>query len=238
MKNIIEALLISTDTPLSIDRITEILDVSREDVQKYIDELNREYQASDRAFEIKEVAGGYQIYTLAQYAQWVAELHKRKEKLSRAALETLAIVAYHQPITRAEVEKTRGVDSSWILESLLQKGLIKTSGRVQAPGRPIKYATTNEFLRYFGINSIADLPKEEEFGETIALETTETSPCVTAAETMEKKDDEPPPSDAGHEIHGDLSVDDGEAPEGPQAAPGQKTDPGTDDEDEDLSETL
>jgi segregation and condensation protein B len=226
MKNIIEALLISTDTPLSIDRIIEILNISREDIQKYIDELNREYQASDRAFEIKEVGGGYQIYTLAQYARWVAELHKRKEKLSRAALETLAIVAYHQPITRAEVEKTRGVDSSWILESLLQKGLIKTSGRVQAPGRPIKYATTNEFLRYFGINTIADLPKEEEFGVNIGQVSPEAGPYINAEKT------EPA-------IHTDLTVDDGEAPEEtPQTAPDQKTAPGVDDEDKDLGETL
>ncbi|HEX7320875.1 MAG TPA: SMC-Scp complex subunit ScpB [bacterium] len=226
MKNIIEALLISTDTPLGIDRIIEILNISKEDIQKYIDELNREYQASDRAFEIKEVAGGYQIYTLPQYAQWVAELHKRKEKLSRAALETLAIVAYHQPITRAEVEKTRGVDSSWILESLLQKGLIKTSGRVQAPGRPIKYATTNEFLRYFGINSIADLPKEEEFGENIGPASPEAGPYINAEKT-------------GPVIHTDLTVDDGETPEDTQqTAPDQKTAPEADDEDKDLGETL
>ncbi len=225
MKNIIEALLISTDTPLSIDRITEILDVSREDIQKYIDELNQEYQASDRAFEIKEVAGGYQIYTLAQYAQWVAELHKRKEKLSRAALETLAIVAYHQPITRAEVEKTRGVDSSWILESLLQKGLIKTSGRVQAPGRPIKYATTNEFLRYFGINSLTDLPKEEEFGENITPAPPEAGPYTNAEKT------EPA-------VHADLTVNDGEVTEGAQPAPDQKTGPEADTENKDLDDTL
>jgi len=225
MKNIIEALLISTDTPLSIDRITEILDIPRDEIQKCIEELNNEYRASDRAFEIKEVAGGYQIYTLAQYAQWVTELHKRKEKLSRAALETLAIVAYHQPITRAEVEKTRGVDSSWILESLLQKGLIKTSGRVQAPGRPIKYATTNEFLRYFGINSLADLPKEEEFGEAIVQETAETGPYITAEKTDPA-------------IHTDLTVDDGEAPEQAQTATEQKPEPEADEEDKDLGETL
>ena len=192
MKNIIEALLIATDTPLSIDRITEILDISHDEIKKYVAELNQEYQTANRAFEIKEVAGGYQIYTLPHYAQWVGELHKKKEKLSKAALETLAIVAYHQPITRAEIEKTRGVDSSWILDSLLQRGLIKTCGRVQAPGRPIKYATTSEFLRYFGINSLNDLPQEEHFVENAVQETVDQSPHIK----IEKEEEEPLRSDS------------------------------------------
>jgi len=200
MKNIIEALLIATDTPLSLDRIIDIIKITKEEVKKCIDELNLEYQTANRAFEIKEIAGGFQIYTLPQYARWVGELHKKKEKLSKAALETLAIVAYHQPITRAEVEKTRGVDSSWILDSLMQKGLIKTCGRLQAPGRPIKYATTNEFLRYFGINSINDLPQEELFGESLAPAGSVESSVIRVQESPEKS--------AEQEALTDMLVDD------------------------------
>jgi segregation and condensation protein B len=169
MKDIIEALLIATDAPLAMARIMEIVNCTEDQVRLHIEELNREYRESNRAFEIKEIAGGYQIYTLPQFADWVGKLKQKKEKLSKAALETLAIIAYHQPITRGEVEKARGVDSSWILESLMEKGLIKTCGRLQTPGRPIKYGTTNEFLRYFGIRDLSDLPREEDFGETATV---------------------------------------------------------------------
>ncbi len=166
-KAIIEALMIATTEPLPLKSIAEIAGVPETVVETFIRELNHEYMATARAFEIKEIAGGFQIYTLPKFAQWVGALHKRKERLSKAALETLAIIAYHQPIIRADVEKIRGVDSTWILDSLLQKNLIKTCGRVHSPGRPIKYGTTREFLRYFGIKDISELPKEEDFGEAV-----------------------------------------------------------------------
>lgn len=167
MKNIVEALLIATDVPLPLDKMCEIIGQPKEEVRKAIDDLNREYTESNRAFEIKEIAGGFQIYTRPQFAEWIVALHKRKERLSKAALETLAVIAYHQPVTRADIEKARGVDSSWILESLMQKGLVKTCGRLDAPGRPIKYGTTRDFLRYFSLNDLTDLPKEEDFGLNI-----------------------------------------------------------------------
>ena len=168
MKRTIEALLIATDTPLTLKRMSEITELAKEDIIRSIGELNQEYRESNRAFEIKEIAGGYQIYTLPEFALWVGALHDRKSKLSKAALETLAIIAYHQPITRAEVEKVRGVDSTYMLDALLQKNLIKTCGRLPVPGRPIRYGTTKEFLRYFGIKDLDDLPREEDFGEAIA----------------------------------------------------------------------
>ena len=168
MKQTIEALLIATDVPLTMKKIVEITGLPSEKVKDYIEELNQEYVTSERAFEIKEIAGGYQIYTLPRFADWVGGLHDRKSKLSKAALETIAIIAYHQPITRPEIEKLRGVDSSWVLDTLLQKGLIKTAGRLPVPGRPIKYATTKEFLRYFGIKDLSDLPREEDFGARVA----------------------------------------------------------------------
>ncbi|MGQ9665306.1 MAG: SMC-Scp complex subunit ScpB [bacterium] len=189
MKQIIEALLIATDVPLSLQRIAEIINVSIEEVKQGIDTLNQEYKDTGRAFEIKEVAGGYQIYTLPEYADFVGRLKQKKEKLSKAALETLAIIAYHQPITRAEIEKARGVDSSYILESLLEKGLIKTCGRLPTPGRPIKYSTTNEFLRYFGIKDLSELPREEDFAEP-AIETPINSPPVPEGVVEQEKVDE------------------------------------------------
>jgi len=166
-KSIIEALVIATTEPLPLRSIAEIVHVPESAVRSCIDELNHEYRDSARAFEIREIAGGFQIYTLPTYAEWVGALHKRKERLSKAALETLAIIAYHQPIIRADIEKIRGVDSTWVLDTLLRKNLIKTCGRMHSPGRPIKYGTTKEFLRYFGIKDISELPKEEDFGETV-----------------------------------------------------------------------
>lgn len=188
MKQIIEALLIATDAPLSVDRIAGIINCPAEEVIRHIETLNQEYKETGRAFEIKELAGGFQIYTLPEYADFVGKLKQKKEKLSKAALETLAIIAYHQPITRAEVEKARGVDSSYILESLLEKGLIKTCGRLPTPGRPIKYSTTNEFLRYFGIRDLSELPREEDFAEP-AIET----PLISQSEqekVVEQKQEE------------------------------------------------
>ena len=167
-KAIIEALVIATTEPLPLRGIAEIVNVPEDVIRAIIDELNREYRDSARAFEIKEIAGGFQIYTLPKFAEWVGALHKRKERLSKPALETLAIVAYHQPIIRADIEKIRGVDATSVLDTLLQKNLIKTCGRLASPGRPIKYGTTKEFLRYFGIRDISELPKEEDFGERVS----------------------------------------------------------------------
>jgi segregation and condensation protein B len=168
MKRTIEALLIATDEPLPADKITEIVKIPIEEIRRLINELNEEYRSTSRAFEIKEIAGGFQIYTLPEFAVAVSALHEKKSSLSKAALETIAIIAYHQPITRPEIEKLRGVDSTGVLDTLLQKGLVKTCGRLPVPGRPIRYATTREFLRYFGINDISELPGEEEFGARVA----------------------------------------------------------------------
>jgi segregation and condensation protein B len=169
MKRTIEALLIATEAPLTLQKIIEITNLQKDEIVNCVKELNQEYRESQRAFEIKEIAGGYQIYTLPEFALWVGALHDRKSRLSKAALETLAIIAYHQPITRPEIEKVRGVDSTYMLDALHQKNLIKTCGRLPLPGRPIRYGTTKEFLRYFGIKDLSDLPREEDFGEAIAI---------------------------------------------------------------------
>lgn len=202
MKNIIEALLIATDVPLPLDKICEITQQPADEVRCLIEELNRDYRETNRSFEIKEIAGGFQIYTLPQYAEWIVTLHKKKERLSRAALETLAIIAYHQPVTRAQIEQARGVDSSWILESLMVKGLIKTCGRLEAPGRPIKYGTTKEFLRYFALKDLSDLPEEEKFVLNIDAEGSdakETTVSETASVPPSGASSEPPDNRTGPE---------------------------------------
>jgi segregation and condensation protein B len=224
MKNIVEALLIATDVPLVLDRIAEIVGQPPEEVRKAIEELNLEYKETGRAFEVKEIAGGFQIYTLPQFAEWIVALHKKKERLSKAALETLAVVAYHQPVTRADVERARGVDSSWILESLMQKGLVKTCGRLEAPGRPIKYGTTRDFLRYFSLKDLSDLPKEEDFGMNMPLAEDEPAPAGEGVPPVEPL----PGTQAPDEGEESLEI----MPAEP--APAEKTT--TADEDEDLLE--
>ncbi len=196
MKRVIEALLIATDTPLSLKKIEEIVKVPETEIRRYIDELNQEYHNSRRAFEIKQIAGGFQIYTLPEFAESVSAMHEKKTSLSKAALETLAIIAYHQPITRPEIERLRGVDSTGVLDTLLLKGLIKTCGRLAVPGRPIRYGTTKEFLRYFGINDISELPKEEDFGQRVMAGYTEKTEDTNSptplglVDEVEKKDED------------------------------------------------
>ncbi len=219
-REIVEALVIATTEPLPLRAISAIANISESAARTIIDGLNEDYRSSGRAFEIKEIAGGFQIYTLPRYAQWVGALHKRKEKLSKPALETLAIVAYHQPIIRADIEKIRGVDATSVLDTLLQKNLIKTSGRLPGPGRPIKYVTTREFLRYFGINDISELPKEEEFGERVVggfveekqgpavASQTEAAPSADEVQAQEENARTGPETDLEREEIIDLGVDD------------------------------
>ena len=184
-KQIIEALLIATDEPLTLDRIADITKLQKDAILQYLEQLNQEYMSSQRAFQVKEIAGGYQIYTLPVFADWVGALHDHKSKLSRAALETLAVIAYHQPITRAEIEKVRGVDCTYILDALIQKGLVRTSGRLPVPGRPIRYATTREFLRYFGIKDLGELPREADFSDVLT-HTAEQEPGAQNADLFEQ----------------------------------------------------
>ena len=213
MKRTIEALLIATEAPLTLQKIIEITNLQKDEIVNCVKELNQEYRESQRAFEIKEIAGGYQIYTLPEFALWVGALHDRKSRLSKAALETLAIIAYHQPITRPEIEKVRGVDSTYMLDALLQKNLIKTCGRLPLPGRPIRYGTTKEFLRYFGIKDLGDLPREEDFGEAIAImENTD------AQASSDEHHAEPSPEEPEEETAEDKGTEEGivkDEPDGP-----------------------
>jgi segregation and condensation protein B len=160
----VEALLFAADAPLPGTRIADIAGATPDAVRRAVDELNRQYEAGGRTFRAHRVARGYQFYTMSEYAAPVRQLYKRQlvQRLSAAAHEILAIIAYRQPITRPEIEKLRGVDSSGPLVTLLERRLIATAGRARRPGSPYLYRTTREFLRYFGLESLDDLPPMEE----------------------------------------------------------------------------
>jgi segregation and condensation protein B len=169
LRGIIETLLFITDKPLSVKKIVELIEdqeVTEEVVQQLIDELATDY-LKNSALEIRHVAEGYQIATKPEYSEYVRRLYRERTalRLSPAALETLAIIAYRQPVTKAEIEETRGVDCSAVLETLLEKKLIKIVGRKEVIGRPLLYGTTQEFLKYFGLTSLSDLPPLEQFIE-------------------------------------------------------------------------
>lgn len=161
----LEALLFSTRHPLTSGRIGELMDVpSSKALRAAIAELNRQYEESGRCFRVEQVAGGYQLLTLPVYGPLLLKLHQREidSKLSRSALETLAIIAYKQPVLRAEVEAIRGVASGETIRSLMEKHLVKIAGRAEEPGRPILYGTTKRFLEIFGLNSTKELPKDDQ----------------------------------------------------------------------------
>ncbi len=173
LKRIVEALIFAADGPLSAERILETLDPQNGfELDAVIDELNREYEGSGRAFTIRQVAGGYQIVTQPNYASWIKKLYlgRQKTRLSQAALETLALIAFKQPISRVEIAQIRGVNSDGVIGTLLERKLITISGRAEAVGRPLLYSTTPDFLKYFGLNDLADLPKPREIEELFGKE--------------------------------------------------------------------
>jgi segregation and condensation protein B len=161
---LLEALIFSSRHPLTASRIGELLDVpSSKALRAAIAQLNQQYEASGRTFRIEQVAGGYQMLTLPSYGETLLKFHQREidAKLSRSALETLAIIAYKQPVLRAEVEAIRGVASGETIRSLMEKHLVKIAGRAEEAGRPILYGTTKRFLEVFGLNSLKELPSQD-----------------------------------------------------------------------------
>ncbi|QOV92403.1 SMC-Scp complex subunit ScpB [Humisphaera borealis] len=162
----LEALLMSTHHPLTPARLNEIMGAgSIRAIRNAVQALNESYEQSGRSFRIEQVAGGYQILTLPEHGEALRRLHQKEAdaKLTKAALETLSIIAYKQPILRADVEAIRGVACGETIRSLMEKHLVKIAGRAEEPGRPILYGTTKRFLELFGLNSLKDLPKPEEF---------------------------------------------------------------------------
>ncbi len=166
-RRIIEALILSSPEPISAAKLAEIIPYCKAGQAKdLVNELNTEYAEQDRAFEIWEVAGGYQIRTRAEFSGYLQKLQKERAlRLSRAALETLAIIAYRQPATRAEIEEVRGVDAGATVKSLLDRQLIRIAGQREVPGRPMLYGTTRRFLEVFGLENLKNLPTLRELDE-------------------------------------------------------------------------
>ncbi len=164
VESVIEAVLFASDEPLSAARLAGIAETSNREVRKHIENLNKKYKAVNNAFRIEQIAGGYQMLTLSCYNHWLKKLLRARDdsKLSQAALETLAIIAYKQPIMRADIESIRGVAVGDMVRNLMYKGLVKIVGRAEVLGRPMLYGTTKKFLQTFGLNTLKDLPKIEE----------------------------------------------------------------------------
>lgn len=163
--NVLEALLFSTHHPLTTQRLADLMELPKQSpLRKAIKALNSAYEESRRSFRIEQVAGGYQMLTLPEHGETLKKLHQKEidTKLSKSAVETLAIIAYKQPILRADVEAIRGVMCGETIRSLMEKHLVRIGGRAELPGRPILYGTTKRFLELFGLNTLKDLPQAEE----------------------------------------------------------------------------
>jgi len=164
---IVEALLFASPEPLTQIRINLIFETDPPKLDNAVKELNRHYEKANRSFSIQGIAGGFQLTTLPEFDIWIKRMLDKSGKLalSTAALETLAIIAYKQPISRFNVESIRGVDCSGVIKTLLSKSLVRIKGRDEGPGRPLLYATTDKFLENFGVNRISDLPKLKEIAD-------------------------------------------------------------------------
>jgi segregation and condensation protein B len=162
--DIVEALLFASETPVELDRIREVLELgSAEEARALVTRVKSRLDAEGRALMIMEVGGGYRLVTRAEVAPWLVRLarSRTRSRLSRSALETLAIIAYRQPASRPDIDAIRGVNSEAVLESLLDRRLIRIAGRKEAPGRPYLYETTRDFLVAFGLRDVSDLPRVE-----------------------------------------------------------------------------
>jgi len=173
--SVVEALIFSSDDVITAQEIVKAIKgidgedtpVTIEDIENCVDQLNEKYDTQNISFKILRISNGYLFATQKEYAKYVGYLssEKSKRRLSQAALETLSIIAYKQPLTKPELESIRGVNSDYILNTLLEKNLITISGRAETVGRPLLYSTTSEFLKYFGLNKLSDLPKPREMEE-------------------------------------------------------------------------
>jgi segregation and condensation protein B len=197
IKPILESFFFISDSPLRLETLVEILpETNKEGILKGIRQIQTEYEDRSKGIELVEVAGGYQFRTKSSWAGWVSRLKKVKAvKLSQAALETLAIVAYRQPVIRPAIEEIRGVDSGSVLHTLLEKGLIKIMGRKDLPGRPIVYGTTKTFLELFSLNTLSDLPSLKEIQPPPSPEETVPKEILNDENLETETEEIPPPQD-------------------------------------------
>ena len=194
-KHIIESLLFVSGGPLLIDQARDVLDhLEPSAIRGLFNELKNEYEENARGIKIVEIAGGFQMVTNPGFSDYLKKYYKRKhvERLSRPALETLAIIAYKQPITRLDIESIRGVNIDGVTKKLSDKGLIRIVGRKDVSGRPFVYGTTKQFLEYFGLSSLGELPKMEEFSNL----------SRTAMADEGKNTDAPPENKAARDASG------------------------------------
>jgi len=209
---IIEALILSSPEPLSTSKIINILqNITKGEINNIVTELNEKYHNSDTSFRIRKIAGGYQVYITENYAGYVEELFTRRrvQKLTRAALETVAIIAYRQPVTRVDIEMIRGVASDSAVRTLLERKFITLSGRAKTIGRPLLYSTTDDFLKYFSLDSLNDLPKMEEIEELLSVKEQE-SQQILAFEAAENMRDTDIPKDEQEVVEQSKNEDDSE----------------------------
>jgi len=202
-KRIVEALVLGAPEPVTAQKLADVVPgLELDDARALVTELQREYEEQGRAFEIWEVAGGYQLRTRPEYAAYLRLLHRERPlRLSRAALETLAVVAYRQPVTRAEVEAVRGVEVDAVIRSLLDRQLVRIAGHREVPGRPMLYATTKRFLEVFGLGRIDDLPTLREMEELLPPPVPDApGPPPPLGAAPELADDEPD-AEAAPELH-------------------------------------
>jgi segregation and condensation protein B len=204
VKPILESVIFVSPSPVKLETLFEILPESnREVILEELHRIKEEYEDLSKGVELVEVAGGYQFRTKPRWAEWVARLKKAKTvKFSQSALETMAIIAYRQPVIRPQIEEIRGVDCGWILRSLMEKGLIKIVGRKDLPGRPIIYGTTKAFLELFNLNTLSDLPSLKEIQPSGVLEQI---PVPQILEEIPKADVE---TEADHEADVEIQAQD------------------------------
>ena len=204
--DVVEALLFASDSPVEVERIREVLGLgSPADARELVEALRQRLDTEGRALRVVEVGGGFRLVTRPEVAPWLVKLarSRTRSRLSRPALETLAIVAYRQPVSRPEVDAIRGVNSEGVLDNLLERRMLRITGRKDSPGRPFLYETTRDFLVAFGLRDLADLPKPD--GELIVPEL---APPADAQGEL--------PADAGAEAApgGDTSAAPGDGPAG------------------------
>ncbi len=198
VKPILEGILFVSDSPVRLETLAEILpELSKEEILDEISRIKTEYEDDSRGMELVEVAGGYQFRTKPRWAEWINRLKRGKAvKLSRSALETLAIIAYRQPIIRPTIEEIRGVDSGHVLRTLMEKDLIKMVGRKDLPGRPMIYGTTKTFLELFGLSALTDLPTLKEIQPPSSEEILKEEETEASSPTPEEVAREEKPEDS------------------------------------------
>lgn len=203
LKAIVEALIFASPEPLALKTILKILDEEpREHVEEALAAVGRDWER-DSGLRLVEVAGGYQIVTRPELSEWVGRLfHEHtKQRLSVQALETLAVVAYRQPVTGPEIAEIRGVNTSGVLGTLVERRLIKVIGRKAVVGRPFLYATTREFLDHFGLNDLSDLPKVEDMAEALGMDMAVAAATGPVEEQLPFGPLDNPPDSSGEQVH-------------------------------------